>query len=545
MSNNTLYTNVGEYGNYRTGQVGPIVQGQSGVVMLFTIYDLAGQAVDLTGYTITGKLRQKETQVVAELVGATAVTANADDGELSWTTDADDIGESGEYAIWFRATRAGYPTYITFPTPLVIVEDDDVSGTFTANLVGVTVAQANWLAAAVTAMQAGTEDHIVTIDGDGNLQDGGAAIADLVAVAGDTMTGALQFSGTSHVGLVVISLTTAQRDAIGSPATGALIWNSTAGEIQTYNGSAWVSVAGGHSHDSDYLQVTNNLSDLDDAAAARTNLDVDQAGTDNSTNVTLAGTPDYITISGQVITRNQIDLTADVTGDLPVTEGGTGASDAATARSNLGVGAGDSPQFAGVNVGHASDTTITRTGAGDIAVEGNALYRAGGTDVPVTDGGTGASSAADARTNLGLVAGGAGDIWVEKAGDTMSGELNMADQLLTRPKLKDYGEAVNAIGSVGGGTQDINLELGNAVSATIDTSTTTFTYSNPPASGTEGSFTLYLTNGGSQTVNWPSSVKWAGGTPPALTASGVDILVFTTVDGGTNWYGFAAGLNMS
>ena len=33
--------------------------------------------------------------------------------------------------------------------------------------------------------------------------------------------------------------------------------------------------------------------------------------------VTLAGTPDYITISGQEITRNQIDLTADVTGVLP------------------------------------------------------------------------------------------------------------------------------------------------------------------------------------------------------------------------------------
>ena len=33
--------------------------------------------------------------------------------------------------------------------------------------------------------------------------------------------------------------------------------------------------------------------------------------------VTLAGTPDYITISGQEITRNAVDLTADVTGVLP------------------------------------------------------------------------------------------------------------------------------------------------------------------------------------------------------------------------------------
>ena len=52
-------------------------------------------------------------------------------------------------------------------------------------------------------------------------------------------------------------------------------------------------------------------------ATLRTSIDVDQAGTDNSTDVTLAGTPDYITISGQEITRNSIDLTTDVTGELP------------------------------------------------------------------------------------------------------------------------------------------------------------------------------------------------------------------------------------
>jgi hypothetical protein len=54
-----------------------------------------------------------------------------------------------------------------------------------------------------------------------------------------------------------------------------------------------------------------------DAGAARTALGVDAAGTDNSTAVTLGGSLDYITLSGQAITRNAIDLTADVTGVLP------------------------------------------------------------------------------------------------------------------------------------------------------------------------------------------------------------------------------------
>jgi len=56
-----------------------------------------------------------------------------------------------------------------------------------------------------------------------------------------------------------------------------------------------------------------------------------------------------------------------------------------------------------IELGHASDTTLARASAGDVNIEGNIIYRAGGTDVPVTDGGTGASTAAGARTNLGAI----------------------------------------------------------------------------------------------------------------------------------------------
>jgi hypothetical protein len=147
-----------------------------------------------------------------------------------------------------------------------------------------------------------------------------------------------------------------------------------------------------------------------------------------------------------------------------------------------------------------------------------------------------AESGATARTSLGAAALGA---------NTFTGTQSYADQILSRPKIEDYAETVNAIGSTGGGTQDINLTLGNVVTLTVDTSTNTFTFSNPPASGAAGSFTAIITNGGSQTVNWPASVDFAGGVAPTLTAAGVDILTFTTVDGGTIWYGFTAGLAMA
>lgn len=130
-------------------------------------------------------------------------------------------------------------------------------------------------------------------------------------------------------------------------------------------------------------------------------------------------------------------------------------------------------------------------------------------------------------------------------GYSQAGSLNLQDRTIQRPKLLDYGETVNVIGSIGGGTQDIDLTLGNVVTGTVDTGTTTFTFSNPSASGVCCSFTLILENGGSQTVNWPASVVWTNGAAPTLTASGKDILTFFTVDAGTTWYGFLAGEDMS
>ena len=99
------------------------------------------------------------------------------------------------------------------------------------------------------------------------------------------------------------------------------------------------------------------LVDDADAATARTTLGVDAAGTDNSTDVTLAGTPDYLTLSGQEITLAQIDLTTDVTGDLPVLEGGTGASDASTARTNLGLAIGTDVQAYDAELAALAGTT--------------------------------------------------------------------------------------------------------------------------------------------------------------------------------------------
>tara|TARA_R110000803_G_scaffold1153_1_gene3805 strand:- start:2581 stop:3132 length:552 start_codon:yes stop_codon:yes gene_type:complete len=124
--------------------------------------------------------------------------------------------------------------------------------------------------------------------------------------------------------------------------------------------------------------------------------------------------------------------------------------------------------------------------------------------------------------------------------NTFTGTQSFADNILNRPILEDYAETVNAIGSIGGGTQDIDLTLGNSISATVDTASTTFTFSNPIASGAMSGFTLTLVNGGAFAVTWPVYVDWPGGTAPTLTTSGTDILVFYTLNGGTLWHGILA-----
>ncbi len=91
----------------------------------------------------------------------------------------------------------------------------------------------------------------------------------------------------------------------------------------------------------------------------------------------------------------------------------------------------------------------------------------------------------------------------------------------------------------------VNLRDGTNFSHTLSENTT-FTFSNPPASGKANIFTLKVvqdSGASGYTLTWPTSVDWPAATAPTLTAtaSAVDYFVFITHDGGTTWYGFTAG----
>lgn len=130
----------------------------------------------------------------------------------------------------------------------------------------------------------------------------------------------------------------------------------------------------------------------------------------------------------------------------------------------------------------------------------------------------------------------AGDGIVFEDGNTISVDDTVlrtnVQQVITAVKTFDtgyFGKAV-AVGSTA-----ISPTNGAVFTKTITTDTT-FSISEIP-SGAASCFTLVLTNGGSHTVTWPSSVKWTEGTPPELIAAGIDVITFITPDGGITWYG--------
>lgn len=105
-------------------------------------------------------------------------------------------------------------------------------------------------------------------------------------------------------------------------------------------------------------------------------------------------------------------------------------------------------------------------------------------------------------------------------------------------KAVSYDETYVALS---GTTPAVDCAAGNVFSLST-TGNTTFTFTNPPASGTGYGFILKITAGGTHTITYPASVDWAGATAPDAPASGeTDVLGFLTYDGGTTWYGFLAG----
>jgi len=236
----------------------------------------------------------------------------------------------------------------------------------------------------------GAANTVLSTDGSGNLSFGAVTgTGDVVRATSPTLVTPnlgtpTSLTLTNATGLPIVAGTTGNL-TVARGGTGA----ATAADARTNLG---VTETG---QDTTYAFRSNNLSDLSSASSARTNLGLGTIATQAASSVSITG--------------------GSITGitDLAVADGGTGASNATDARTNLGVTATGQDTTYAYRANNLSDlasasTARTNLGLGSMATQAaNSVSISGGsitgiTDLAVADGGTGASNITDARTNLGV-----------------------------------------------------------------------------------------------------------------------------------------------
>jgi hypothetical protein len=366
--------------------------GSASVVPVIT-YDAKGRLTTVTTATITpaaigapsGSGTSSGTNTGDQTITLTGNVTGSGTGSFATTIAAGSVtlakqADVATGTVFYRKTAlAGSPEVQTLAT---LKTDLGLTGTNSGDqtsIVGIT----------------GTVAQFNTAITDGDLATGGGTATG--TNTGDqtiTLTGAVTGSGTG-------SFTTSYGDVEISSIAGLV---SAADRLPYYTGSGTASLA-------TFTGAGRNLVDDADNTAQRTTLGLGtlatQSGTfsgtssgTNSGDVTLAGTPTYITIAGQTITRGQVGLTTDVTGRLPfanLVQGTAGSRLIGTRASGPGsfeeitLGTGLSMSSSTLNglpdqtIANSSDATSHTV---TLSASGGSVQLIEGTNITLTTGGT-------------------------------------------------------------------------------------------------------------------------------------------------------------
>lgn len=132
------------------------------------------------------------------------------------------------------------------------------------------------------------------------------------------------------------------------------------------------------------------------------------------------------------------------------------------------------------------------------------------------------------------------------SGATFSNIVNLDSNTLYKPTLQYYNEPTSSP-SISGNTLSLDLSLAQVFNVSLNAGISAFIVTNVPQTASRAiGFSLFLTaDGTARGISWGSAVKWPSAIPPTLTTTNnkTDILSFTTLNGGTSWFGSVAGQN--
>jgi hypothetical protein len=218
-----------------------------------------------------------------------------------------------------------------------------------------------------------------------------------------------------------------------------------------------------------------------------------------------------------------VNLASNVTGTLPIANGGTNTAGVPT-NGQLLIGNGTGYTLATLTAG--SGITVT-DGSGSITIASAVAF-----DYP----GAGIANSTGTSWGTSYTVSGTGTVVALATAASLSA-----------PQFTAYQETCTTVGTVSGATYNIDLSLSNIFDITLGNNVT-FTFTNPPASGTSKSATIILRQDGTgNRLATFTNANFTDGVAPILStgANQIDVLTFFTLNGGSFWFGTFAMANVS